>query len=212
MTFAVIPACGRSTRMGRPKLSLEIGGRTVLEHVLHALRLGGVDSILVVVGPHVPELALIAEAHGVDVCRLPEETADMRATVEAGLTWLEQRFQPRPQDDWLLVPGDHPTLDPEVVRRLRQARQHHPSCTVFVPTFQGRRGHPTLIGWRHVAGIRAHPPGQGLNTYLRLQGQEVLELTVASAAVLADLDTPEDYERLREFTTEAQRAQRRQEE
>jgi molybdenum cofactor cytidylyltransferase len=207
MTFAVIPACGHSRRMGRPKLSLPLGGRTVLEYVLNALRLGGVEQILVVVGPHVPELSLIAEANGVHVDRLLEETVDMRATVEAGLTWLEQRFHPRPEDDWLLVPGDHPALDPEVVRQLREARQQHPDRSIFVPTFQRRRGHPTLIGWKHVAGIRSHPEGEGLNTYLRGQGEEVMELVVASAAVLCDLDTPEEYDRLRqkELTTEAQR-------
>jgi molybdenum cofactor cytidylyltransferase len=197
MTFALIPACGKSTRMGRPKLSLKLRGRTVLEHVLHALRTAGVEHILVVVGPHVPELSLIAEANGVHVCRLLEETADMRQTVEAGLTWLEQRFHPHPDDDWLLVPGDHPSLDPDVVRRLRAARSEHPDRSVFVPTFEGRRGHPTLIGWKHVAGIRAHPWGQGLNTYLRGQGNDVMEVAVTNAAVLCDLDTPEDYERLR---------------
>jgi CTP:molybdopterin cytidylyltransferase MocA len=207
MTFAVIPACGHSRRMGRPKLSLPVGGRTVLEHVLHALRLGGVEQILVVVGPHVPKLSLIAEANGVHVFRLLEETADMRATVEAGLSWLEQRFHPRLEDDWLLVPGDHPALDPTVVRQLRDARQQHANRSIFVPTFQGRRGHPTLIGWQHVAGIRNHAEGEGLNTYLRGQSEEVLEVSVASAAVLCDLDTPEEYDRLRqkELTTEAQR-------
>jgi molybdenum cofactor cytidylyltransferase len=197
MTFAVIPACGRSKRMGRPKLALPLGGRTVLEHVLVALRLGGVEHILVVVGPHVPELSLIAEFNGVHVCPLIEETADMRATVEAGLNWLEHRFRPRPEDDWLLVPGDHPALDPEVVRQLREARPKHPARSVLVPTFQGRRGHPTLIGWKHIVGIRAHPQGEGLNSYLRGQGEQVMELAVASEAVLFDLDTPEDYERLR---------------
>jgi molybdenum cofactor cytidylyltransferase len=185
--------------MGRPKLSLPLGGRTVLEHVLDALRRGGIEHILVVVGPHVPELSLLAEANGVHVYRLLEETPDMRATVEAGLAWLEQRFHPRSDDDWLLVPGDHPALDPAVVRQLREARQRHPDCSIFVPTFQGRRGHPTLIGWKHVAGIRTHPPEEGLNTYLRRHAQEVRELEGASAAVLCDLDTPEDYERLRLF-------------
>ncbi len=52
MIFAVVPAAGRSSRMGRPKLSLPLGGRTVLEHVVIALRQGGVDEVLVVVGPH----------------------------------------------------------------------------------------------------------------------------------------------------------------
>src|SRR5438270_11455328 len=108
MTFAVVPAAGRSTRMGRPKLSLPLAGSTVIQMVVAALRSGGADPVLVVVAPHTPELAELAEAAGAVVCRLPEATADMRATVMHGLDWLEERFHPRPDDDWLLAPADHP--------------------------------------------------------------------------------------------------------
>jgi molybdenum cofactor cytidylyltransferase len=203
MTFAVVPAGGRSTRMGRPKLLLPLGGRTVLEHVLTALRDGGVEHTLVVVGPHVPELAPLAEAAGAHVYRLPYETADMRATVERGLSWLEERFRPRPEDGWLLVPADHPALDAGVVRQLLAARAAHPGASIFVPTSAGRRGHPTLIAWKHVAGLRARPAGEGINAYMRLHAAETAEVPAAGAGVLRDLDTPEDYERLRRGFSDA---------
>jgi molybdenum cofactor cytidylyltransferase len=197
MTLALLPAAGKSVRMGRPKLALPLGGHTVLGQVLVALREGGVAHTVVVVGPHVPELVPLAEAAGAHVCLLAEETADMRATVEHGLRWLEERFHPGPDDGWLLVPADHSALDAEVVRQLGRARAEHSDRSIFVPTFAGRRGHPALIAWRHVAGIRAHPPGLGLNTYLRRHAEQTLEVAVGSAGVLYDLDTPEDYERLR---------------
>jgi CTP:molybdopterin cytidylyltransferase MocA len=83
-----------------------------------------------------------------------------------------------------------------VVRQLREARQAHPEASIIVPVFGGRRGHPALIAWEHVAGMRALPPDTGLNVYLRRQAVATLELPVASETVLCDLDTPEDYERL----------------
>jgi molybdenum cofactor cytidylyltransferase len=196
MILALLPAAGKSTRMGRPKLVLPLGGRTVLEHAVAALRQAGVEHVLVVVGPHVPELIPLAKAAGAAVCPLAQETPDMRATIEHGLNWVEERFHPGPDDAWLLTPADHPTLDAAVVRQLGQARAAHPDRSIFIPVFAGRRGHPTLIGWKHVAGVRAHPAGQGLNAYLRLHGAETLEVPVTSADVLRDLDTPEDYERL----------------
>jgi molybdenum cofactor cytidylyltransferase len=195
--FALVPAGGRSARMGRPKLSLPLGGRTVLEHTVSTFRRAGVEHVLAVVGPHVPELVPLAEAAGAKVCRLPEETADMRATVEHGLRWLEETFRPAAEDAWLLAPADHPTLNADVIRELLRARAEHPERSVLVPTWEGRRGHPALIAWKHVAGIRAHPAGEGLNTYLRQRAAEVLEVPAASADVLCDLDTPADYERLR---------------
>jgi molybdenum cofactor cytidylyltransferase len=197
MLFALIPAGGKSTRMGRPKLALPFGGSTVLGHVIAALRRVPVEHILVVVGPHVPELVPLAEGGGADVCLLPNETADMRATVEHGLRRLEERFRPGPDAAWLLVPADHPTLDPAVVRSLIAARQAEPSHTIQVPTYQGKRGHPALIRWGHVAGLRALPPGQGINAYLRGQAGVTREVPVGSEDILRDLDTPEDYRRLR---------------
>jgi molybdenum cofactor cytidylyltransferase len=197
MIFAVVPAAGRGSRMGRPKLSLPLGGRTVLEHVVAALRQGGVDETLVVVGPHDPELAPLATAAGAHVLALGEPTADMRATVEHGLRWLEDRFHPRPDDAWLLAPADHPALDAAVVRRLCEAYAARPPRSIVVPVHGGRRGHPTLIAWRKVAGVLAHARGKGINDFLRSQEEQIMEILLPSAAVLRDLDTPEDYERLR---------------
>jgi molybdenum cofactor cytidylyltransferase len=202
MTFAVIPAAGKSARMGRPKLALPLGDHTVLERVVASLREAGIEHVVVVIGPHVPQLALLAEAAGARVLQLTEETPDMRATVEAGLRWLEERFHPRPDDRWLLVPADHPTLDPFLVRMLLWERVESPGQSILVPTHGGRRGHPTLIDWKHVAGMRALPAGEGLNVYLRRHSNETREVAVEVDDVLLDLDTPEDYARLQRSLTE----------
>lgn len=196
MIYALIPAAGHSSRMGRPKLALPLAGRTVLEHLVGAVRHAGVDPILVVVGPHVPQLVPLAEAAGASALLLPSETSGMRATVQAGLGWLEKQFRPRAEDFWLLVPADHPTLEPPVIRHIIQARPPDPRHSIVLPTYRGQRGHPVLIAWKHVARIRTLPPEQGLNVYMRQQEGEIFELPVDSPAVVTDLDTPEDYERL----------------
>jgi molybdenum cofactor cytidylyltransferase len=197
MILGLIPAAGISSRMGRPKLALPLGDGTVLSQVVTALQQAGVGRILVVVGPTVPELVPLAQAAGAAVLLLSNQTADMRATVEQGLSWLEDRFQPGDQDDWLLVPADHPTLSPAVIGQLQKAKEQSPHYSIIVPTFQGQRGHPALLSWKHVAGIRMFSAQQGLNVYLRHQADETLQLPVDSSDILRDLDTPEDYEQLR---------------
>jgi molybdenum cofactor cytidylyltransferase len=195
-TFAMVPAAGKSTRMGRPKLALALGAYTVLERVVLALRAGGIDHVLVVLGPHVADLAGRAQGAGARVLLLAEETPDMRATVEHGLRWLTEHFHPRDADTWLLVPADHPTLDAAVVRQLLAAHVAAPERGVIVPTYAGRRGHPTLISWRLVAGLAALPAGQGLNAYLRQHSGDTLEVPLEQPEILFDIDTPEDYARL----------------
>ncbi len=197
MIFALVPAAGKSVRMGRPKLALPLGDRTGLECVVSALRQAGVDHVLVIVGPHVPQLGPLARTAGAHVLQLLDETSEMRATIQQGLLWLEKRFQPRPDDGWLLVPADHPMLDPSLVRLLLGERARHPEKSIVVPTHGGRRGHPTLIAWKHVAAIGTQSPGSGLNIYLRQQAAETLEIPVVSSSILCDVDTPEEYEQLR---------------
>jgi molybdenum cofactor cytidylyltransferase len=196
MIAGLIPAAGHSRRMGRPKLGLPVAGKTVLEHVVTTLLDAGVNPVLVVLGPHVADLSDVARAAGASVLLLPWPTPDMRATIERGLLWLDETLRPGDEDDWLLSPGDHPTMEIAVVRELIAARAANPRMSILVPTHEGRRGHPTLIRWRHAAGLRAHPAGEGLNTYLRSLAAETLELPVSSGSVVEDLDTPEDYERL----------------
>jgi molybdenum cofactor cytidylyltransferase len=195
-TYALIPAAGKSRRMGRSKLLLPIGTSTVLESVLSAIRAAGIQDTLVGVAPDADALAEVARSAGTHVLRLDEDTPDMRATCLHGLAWIEQHFQPRPEDGWLLLPADHPTVNPEVVRALMAAVEEHPEMSIFVPTFAGRRGHPTWLRWSHVPALRALPPGQGLNTFIREHGSKTCEVDWPSDEILRDLDTPGDYARL----------------
>jgi molybdenum cofactor cytidylyltransferase len=198
MIFGLIPAAGKSERMGdmgTSKLALRVGERTVLELVIAALRDGGADDVVVVLSPHGTALKPIAESTGASALLLPEQTPDMRSTVEAGLNWLEARHAPTATDSWLLAPADHPALDPVIVRRLIDTSRGMPSGAIVIPTWQGRRGHPVLIGWSHLAAIRHFPREHGLNAYLRQCTDQTREVEATSAAVLEDLDTPEDYRR-----------------
>jgi molybdenum cofactor cytidylyltransferase len=195
-TFGLIPAAGKSERMGRPKLLLPVGGKTVLEHVLTAVQGGGVAEVLVVVGPRDRTLREATVRAGAHVLQLAEDTADMRETCQRGLDWLESRFQPQPGDGWLLLPADHPTCRPDVVRALLDAVARHPKRSILVPAHAGKRGHPVWLRWEHVQAIRALPREDGLNAFIRSRKDETIELPWPSAEILRDLDTPEDYRQL----------------
>ncbi|MBC7893092.1 MAG: NTP transferase domain-containing protein, partial [Sphingobacteriaceae bacterium] len=107
MIAAVVPAAGRSERMGRPKLILPLGGGTVIARVIRALREGGAEPIVVVAPPvdfdGAKILADEATRAGAVVVVADSATADMRASVELGLEWL--RRGPAPSTV-LLAPGD----------------------------------------------------------------------------------------------------------
>jgi molybdenum cofactor cytidylyltransferase len=191
---AVVPAAGHSTRMGRPKLPLSFGDRTVLEHVISALLAGGVEHVVVVIGPHVPVLKTLAEAAGAEVHALPAATPDMRSTIELGLRYLAKRYVLEPHDAFLLAPGDRPGFSADIVCKLCDAYFSPRSSSIVIPTYGTCRAHPSLIAWKHVAGIFALPHDLGVNAFFHKNAEVVEELPVTDRRVLLNLDTSDDYD------------------
>lgn len=188
--------------MGQPKLLLPLGERTVISRVLEVLRPPGIARTYVVVRSD--DLALQAEvvrAGAVPV--VPEQPpSEMRQSVEIALRQWVADFQPEGNDAWLLMPADHPLLDSSVLAALLD-RWREGGTRILIPVCEGRRGHPVIFHWSLVPHVFALPPDVGLNQLVRQHADEVTELEVANPAILTDLDTPEDYARLRAQFREA---------
>jgi putative nucleotidyltransferase with HDIG domain len=82
------------------------------------------------------------------------------------------------------------------VQRLIAAIEDNPAKVLY-PTFGGRRGHPTLIRTCLVPSIMQWSGDGGLKACLQHHDADSLEIPVVDEAILMDLDTPEDYERMR---------------
>lgn len=183
--------------MGRPKLLLPLGGQTVIARLMHTLDHAAVaDRIVVVRRDDAPLIQAVRESGGTAV--LPEvDPPDMRASVEHGLEAIAAQHQPDPEDGWLLIPADHPILLPEVLEHLVRQWQAT-SAALMVPVFDGRRGHPLFGRWHLLDEIRRIPANRGLNHLVQNHAADLLEVPVDDDSVLIDLDTPADYERVRQ--------------
>jgi molybdenum cofactor cytidylyltransferase len=196
--FAIVPAAGHSRRMGRPKLLLPLGEGTVISRMLGILVRPGIAATVVVVRKDDEPLRAAAAACGAIVLQPDEPPPEMRQSVEHALRYIEHQFRPQAEEGWFLAPADHPLLEPGVIERMIAAWREHPG-KILVPTHQGRRGHPTLFPFRLASEVFAMPPDQGLNQLVKLHAADVLQIEIDSPAVIADLDTPDDYERLQDM-------------
>ena len=190
--FAVIPAAGHSRRMGRPKLLLPLGGKTVLQRLLAALDLPAIVERFVVVRPNDAPLIEAAHAAGATTVIPDTEPPEMRVSIEHALRAIEERHHPDSDDGWILIPADHPTLDAAVTNQL-VARWQHARPAILIPTHAGRRGHPTVFRWDLVDDVFRLPPDAGLNRLVKERASDVVELEIQEASILVDLDTAEDY-------------------
>lgn len=192
--FALIPAAGRSRRMGTSKLLLPWQGTSVIEHLIATLTRPDIAAVVIVIRPDDVPLKIVVQRTAAVAVIPDHEPPDMRDSVEIGLRTIRQRFTPTDEDGWLLIPADHPLLETEVLDGLL-TRWSQRDSDALLPTFGQQRGHPTLLSWSLAARVEQLPPDVGVNTLLRSPTTLVAEWPTGRESVLADLDTPEDYAR-----------------
>ncbi len=195
MIVAIVPAAGLSRRMGWPKPLLEIGGTTLIAHVVRALRNGGADCVVVVAPPgeRAESAGIVqrAEEAGAEVVVLGRETADMRGSIEAGLDRAETL---EPIEAILLAPADMPGISSDLVARVIRAGRESAGCLAR-PKAGAKRGHPVYLPWAVARQIRELPEGVGVNALVDDPGQTVIAVELDAGDALVDIDTPDDFER-----------------
>ena len=196
---AVVLAAGMSQRMGRLKALLPFGEKPMLARVLENLKgAGNIAPIFVVLGYAAEEIAHVAAQYDVELVYNAEyEAGGMLSSIQKGVGALPSDCQA-----FFLVLGDQPGVRPDTLRTLLTVRQktHSP---VTLPTYEGKRGHPILLAAWLIPEILALPADATLKTLITQYTSQIQAIPVLDSAVLADVDTPEDYERaLREFARE----------
>ena len=186
MTPAILLAAGASSRMGRPKALLPIGGRAAVDVVAATLRDGGCSEVVVVLGAHAAETRGGARLEGVRVVEHAGWAAGRTSSIQAGLRALSPDAAAV-----VLALVDMPYVAPTTVAALLAVHLTAPGdVEAIVPTNDGRRGHPIVLRRILFARIAALGPDEPLSGVVR--GSRTLEVGVADPAVLVDLDLPGD--------------------
>lgn len=193
-SFAVIPAAGRSLRMGdQHKLLLPWETDTIIGRVLTAWTESRVAEIVIVVRHDDTGLRQACERFSQITLVTPESAPrDMQESVQLGLRRIQQNFQPRETDRWMLAPADLPTLSSKLINRLIDAAGA--ADLIVAPRFGGRQGHPVSFSWRCAGDVFGLPDSAGVNSLLKSHSVRWVDL--AADDYPDDVDTPADYDRL----------------
>ncbi|QDU89297.1 molybdopterin-guanine dinucleotide biosynthesis protein MobA [Pirellulimonas nuda] len=192
-SYAIVPAAGRSRRMGSDKLMLAVAGRPLIDSTLRAWTNSAADHVVVVVRGEDQPLRDRCRLAGVEVAAAGADPAEMRDSLEIGLRYVAERFAPEPNDAWLVAPADMPGLGPTAIDLV--LAQYDARCPrVIVPRVAGKRGHPVLLPWSAAAAFTRSPPHEGLDAFVRRS--RALEVPLAGPGAVLDIDTPADYRRL----------------
>ena len=193
MISGILLAAGESTRMQPDfKPLLKWGKRTVIGECVHQMRASQLADIFIVLGHREAELRARLSGSGVQYAINENYKRGMLSSVKTGLEMLG------PNSDAVLIAlVDQPMIKAELINLLIEA-YNNGEKGIVVPTYNGKPGHPIIIGAKYVDDIMQLPDDAegGLRAFINAHRNDWLEVPVATPDVLEDIDLPEHYERL----------------
>jgi molybdenum cofactor cytidylyltransferase len=196
---AIVLAAGKSERMGSPKALLPISGRTFLENILDAISHTSIEETVVVVGHHRREIEAAIKLPRAERKRDSAQPQKLifNADYEKGMiTSFQTGIRALSWDTAgaFLFLVDHPLVEPATIEAMIA---NLAPDRIVLPTFEGRRGHPVLFSLEVLEEILALPSSEGANIVVRKNPDRIVEVPVNTPGILVDIDTPEQFERLR---------------
>lgn len=206
--YSILPAAGRSHRMGQPKLLLpwpspKSGrqlptGWTVFDSVVSAWEKSKVDHIVIVLEQdrnldrqqiQVNDKARsLADGQRV-LLAYADQPADMKASIIYGLSFLESRFKPTGLDLCFAGPSDVPLISTDLINGMLE--QSDKIDRAAIPLFAGEPGHPPLFRWEYLQQVKLLADNQGINQLLSNDTSTKVEFP--SLKKPGDIDTMQDY-------------------
>lgn len=183
---AVVLAAGAGERMGRAKQLLPYGRSTLVERAVDAALGAGLETV-VVTGFHAARVEGVLAGRPVRIVRNPDPARGNLSSLRVAVATLDAG---RPL---VLLLGDTPDVDAEVVRALVDAWRRDPAWAAIC-RYRDGRAHPLLLGPQAVAGLADLEGPKPLWRYLGTEARgRVLEVPIDRPAPV-DVDTPADYE------------------
>jgi molybdenum cofactor cytidylyltransferase len=189
---AVILAAGESRRFGSPKQLLEWQGKPFIWHVAHKALQGGLDPVVVVCGQEIDAIQGALGDLPVKLVYNVNWQQGQGTSVKVGLAEVSSLC-----GGVLFLLADQPHVPVGLIRSLIET--HAQTLNAIIgPAVDGRRGNPVLfdrVTFEDLAVLSDEVGGRAL-----FSQYQVNWIPWPDPAILMDVDTPEDYLRLKDRT------------
>ena len=188
----IILAAGRSSRLGRPKQLLDLGGSPVLSHVLRNAHAAGLDDLVLVLGHEAEAIrAAVAPQLGDVRIVINREFAQGQSTsLHAGLHAVAAESAAA-----VILLGDQPHVGPEVIAAL-VAAYHESGAPIILPSYGGILANPVLIDRTLFPNALAVTGDKGARDIVRAHRHQATVVSFPDRRPPSDIDTEEDYAEL----------------
>lgn len=177
----VVLAAGLSSRMGRYKMSLKIGNKTLIESCIESMY-DFCSNIIVVVGYNHNLIVKILEPYRkVKIVLNPNYMDGMFSSIKIAVKEvINERF--------FLIPSDYPLIKKDTYTKMLKIKSD-----IVVPSYCGKKGHPILLNSNITSEITNNHNYESLRDFINNRSFRIIE--VQDEGILMDIDTIEDYEK-----------------
>ena len=191
---AVLLAAGRSERMGRNnKLLLNVDSIPLVRKSAINILNSNVTSITVVTGFDENKIVNALSGLNVNFVKNINFREGLSSSLKAGLA----NITPTPSAVIICL-ADMPKIQPEHINQLIENFNPLKGWEICIPTNNGKRGNPVLIGSRFFPYIFETNGDFGAKQIMKQHSDKIVEVEIGTSDIHFDIDTQDEYEN---FTT-----------
>ena len=191
---AVLLAAGRSERMGRNnKLLLNVDGIPLVRKSAINILNSNVTSMTVVTGFDENKIVNTLSGLNVNFVKNINFREGLSSSLKAGLA----NITPTPSAVIICL-ADMPKIQPEHINQLIENFDPLKGWEICIPTNNGKRGNPVLIGSRFFPYIFETSGDFGAKQVMKQHSDKIVEVEIGTSDIHFDIDTQDEYEN---FTT-----------
>ena len=198
---AVILAAGQSSRfragggLDLTKLVARIDGKPIVRRVVEAALAAKARPVVVVTGYARDSVEAAVADLDIRLTFNPQFMSGLASSLKAGLT-----ATPSDAAGALVLLGDMPWIEPRLIDALIDAFLARKDALAAIPSREGRRGNPVLLGRGLFEAAMRLTGDEGARRLIgALSASELVEVEAPDTGVTFDIDTPEDLAAARRF-------------
>lgn len=190
MIAGIILGAGEGMRIGKSKLNLPLGAKSIIEWVLQAATLSRLNQVILVIRPEDKDILKIGKRWNATIVLNHDFKKGMSTSIQKALFELDA--QNKEINGFCLILGDQPFISPQIINQLIKSFTAGKK-EIIVPYYKDKRGNPVLfdIAWKEdFMNITGDIGGRVL---IKKYPDKVKRVNTLNQAILFDIDREEDY-------------------